>query len=533
MEKDHAMKPLTRAAALAAIAPALATAACNRPDATGGNAQAQFALPALPATLPLEAGAATEIAPAPSASDLPDAAPLQRARVADPREAYGYADAAYSYDEALGDAPPDYGFDYEGSDPWTWQGYDDSTVFAEPIDDGYRYYYYRSGADEPYFVRDPYYSYGFAGGLLAVIYAADGGIVPYADYGPRLGYASRYYARGRDLWSASRRAQRRPVIAADWLRQRPVILAARERWGAGRAHQPAWQQYHEANRPRQAAYWQAEQVRRQADARRFADWRQGGFRTAPPPRAIPAAWQGAKWARDDRRYRPADAVRDRREVANAPAERGDARQERVEDRRRDARPAQQQDRREQAQARRQQPALAERPPTEQRHAAQTQQRQAAQDQHQAARAERRQSAQAEPRLAVQAPQREARQAQSGVRRGAEPVEQRQARQADRQQARQPARQQPPETGRREAQQAERAQRQQAQAAERQQVQQAERAQRQQAQAGERQQAQQARHAERQASRQEAQQAYQAERQQAQPQPRAERGNSGRRGPGPN
>ena len=170
MEKDHAMKPLTRAASLVAIAAALATAACNRDaDAPEGNTQAQFALPALPATLPLEAGDATPVDYAPSASDLPDARPLKLAQIADPNQAYGYADAAYSYDEALGDAPPDYGFEYEGADPWAWQGYDDSLMVAEPIDDGYRYYYYRPGADEPYFIRDPWYSYGFAGGLLAVI----------------------------------------------------------------------------------------------------------------------------------------------------------------------------------------------------------------------------------------------------------------------------------------------------------------------------------------------------------------------------
>ena len=531
MEKDHAMKlrtrPLTGLLSAGVLAAALATTACNRdPDAANGAAQTQLALPALPATLPLKAGAATEVGYAPAASDLPDAAPLKLARVADPREAYGYADAAYSYDEALADAPPDYGFDYDGADPWAWQGYDDSTVFAEPIDDGYRYYYYRPGADEPYFVRDPYYSYGFAGGLLAVVYAADGGIVPYADYGPRLGYASRYYARGRSLWTASRSARRRPVIAANWLRGRPVILASRERWGAGRAHQPAWQRYSEANRPRQASYWRAEQVRREADARRFADWRQGGFRSSPPPRAIPVAWQNAKWAKDDRRYRPAaEALRDRRDDRpEAQPDRREARQDRAEDRRqgdrRDQARADQQPQREQAQRDR-----SDRGEREQARArqAQAERRDAEQAQRQPLRTERRPAAPEDRRRPEPAQQREARraeraQAQTGERRQAERVERRQDADAGRRQAEQ--------AQRREAQQADRAQRQQAADAGRRQAEQVQR-----------QQAQQAQQAERQAARQQAQQARQAERPQAQPQraePRGERG-GGRRGggPGPN
>src|SRR3546814_13319776 len=44
----------------------------------------------------------------------------------------------------------------------------------EPIDDGYRTYYYQPGAAEPYFIRDPYYGYGYSGGTIAVIYGPDG-----------------------------------------------------------------------------------------------------------------------------------------------------------------------------------------------------------------------------------------------------------------------------------------------------------------------------------------------------------------------
>lgn len=549
MDKEPAMKLWTKLACASALA--LAAAGCNRSsDATGENAQAQMALPALPATLPLEAGAPTELAPAPSASDLPDAPPLKLARVADQNQAYGYADAAYSYDEALGDAPPDYGFDYGGTDPWAWQGYDDSLMVAEPIDDGYRYYYYRPGADEPYFVRDPFYSYGFANGLLAVVYGADGGIVPYADYGPRLVYASRYYARGRQLYGASRRAKRRPVIAANWLRQRPVIVASRQRWGAGRAHQPAWQRYHESNRPRQAAYWSAEQVRRQADARRFDGWRQQGFRATPPPRAIPVAWEKAKWAQDDRRYRPAAEARrndrrqdDRREAREV---RQDARQQAQQQARREERQVERQqaqdqrrqaardERRDQAQADRRderQDQQRDQRQAERQQAQQQQQREARQQQQQAQRAQQREAQQAQ-RQAARAHQRQAAQAQQREERQAQQRDARQAQQAERRGAQQAERQQQ-QAAARQAQQAERrAERQQAQVAERQQRQaeqrQAQQAQRQQAQAAERQQQQ----AQRQAERQQAQQAQRQQIQQQRQQQRQER-RENRGGPGPN
>lgn len=326
---------MTRYHLSTALAAVLVLAGCNRAPEADGNATAAMVLPELPATLPLDPGPAGAIDVAPAVSDLPEAPPLRLAQVADPADAYGYADAAYGYDAALADSPPDYAFDYADADPWAWQAYDGSTMFAEPIDDGYRYYYYRPGADEPYFIRDPYYSYGFAGGMLAAVYALDGGIVPYGDYGPRLGYASRYYARGRDLYLAGRRAQRRPVIAGVWLARRPVILASRERWGAGRERQPLWASYHRANQPRLQRYWEPERVRRAADSERFAGWRQAGLRGTPPPRAIPAAWTRERWAQDTRRFRPAaDNVRERvaredRRDARTPA--ADRRQERRED----------------------------------------------------------------------------------------------------------------------------------------------------------------------------------------------------------
>jgi hypothetical protein len=313
-----------RLATAATIALAAALAGCGK----GSDQQMTAAAPpALPATLPLDASPSTAWPTAPEVAALPEAKPVRTVRVANPRDYYGYADAAYDYQRVLSDAPPDYYFDYDGTNPWAWEGYDQSVVFLEPVDDGYRSYYYRPGADEPYFVRDPYYGYGYDNGQLAVVYDSYGGVVPYSDYGARLDYAGRYLARGRDLYLASRRNDRRAVSAANWAARSAAISATQARWYAARDRQPQWRDYSSRVAASQANYWREESVRRQADARRFAAWRSESFRTPPPPRAIPATWTSASWARDQKRFLPA---RDDRMhlAANAQPNRGapDARQ---------------------------------------------------------------------------------------------------------------------------------------------------------------------------------------------------------------
>lgn len=541
-------------ASMTALAAVLALAGCERGAEEADNAQLSYALPDLPATLPLTSGIASPISFAPDASALPDVDPIGVAQIADPTEAYGFADAAYTYTDTLGDAPPDYGFDYDGVEPWAWQGYDDSLMFAEPIDDGYRTYYYRPGAAEPYFIRDPYYSYGFAGGLLAVIYAADGGIVPFVDYGPRRAYASRYYLRGRDLYGASRRGRRLPIHAVSWAGQRPIILASRNRWAAGRAHQPAWGAYHNANLARQQRYWREEAIRRRADSRRFGEWRQAGFRSNPPPRAIPPRWADARWARDEKRYRPAsdqvreavirdrrqDAQQDRRETV---AERRiDQRQqvERRDDRRDDARQQvarernatvagdrgevrrQQADRQDRADDRaragqRQQDANR----IEQRPGNSEVRRDAAREQTRRAQAERRES-QREPTRAQRQPTPERAQRPQGDQQAERRQQTREQAERGRNQARERAQAERAQRQAAERQRQVPPQRQQAQRAQERQQAQAqatERAQRQQAQQAGRQQAQQQ---QQQTQRRQAEQQASQARQPAQPQPQAER-----------
>lgn len=300
----------SRLAASVALA-ALALTGCNRTptdnQALLNNQSAAAPLPDLPATLPMTDAPALPATTAPRVAALPEARPIRTVRVRDAGSGseYAYADAAYQFSDALGQAPPDYGFDYNGVQPWAWQGYDDSVVFAEPVSGGYRTYYYRPGADQPYFVRDPDYSYGYDDGQLAVVYAADGAIVPWADYGPQVVYASRYLMRGRDLWRASRE-ERISISAESWTSYRNNYFVEQRQWGQARMRRPMWANY--ARTDAAQNHWQAEQVRRAADQRRFSNWQAQSFRPAPPPRAIPVQWQQASWARDPQRFAPAAAA---------------------------------------------------------------------------------------------------------------------------------------------------------------------------------------------------------------------------------
>ena len=313
---------LRRAAAGLAITAALATAACDggiEDQARRAVGVQATALPSLPATLPLADGAAEPIGYAPRVEALPfPEREVPTVRTASSSEGYAYADRAYGLVDALGDAPPDYGIEYDDDDAWgdpyAWEAYDQSLVYSEPVEGGYRSYFYEPGAETPYFVRDPLGGYGYDGWQLAAVYGAGGGLIASGDYGARAGHAGRYLQRGRELRRAG--GNRRPVRAANWVGQRPAIMASRARWGQARARQPEWVAYAQANAPRRQQHWREEGVRRQADSRRFGQWQQDGFRTPPPPRAIPAAWQGAQWARDTRRYSApttAAVMRDRRQ----------------------------------------------------------------------------------------------------------------------------------------------------------------------------------------------------------------------------
>lgn len=284
-----------------ALCLALVLSACQKQADNPDNANA-MAAPALPATLPMANTPPQQAALAPPPAALPRAHRIRTVRVADPRSAYAYADQASYFSQSLGDAPPDYGFSYEDVRPWAWQGYDGSRTFVEPVAGGYRTYYYRPGADRPYFVRDPEYAYGYDGDQLAAVYGPDGALIPYDSYGPRETYAAAYLWRAQRLYEASR--ERQAVSAAAWVARQEAIIAARDQWAANRERQAEWAAYHAQEAAQESRYWAQESQRRAEDQQRFAQWRAQDFRTPPPPRAIPPRWQQARWAQDSTRYAP-------------------------------------------------------------------------------------------------------------------------------------------------------------------------------------------------------------------------------------
>ena len=67
---------------------------------------------------------------------LPPAPRARVGRLSNSGDTYAYADDADSSNDAFGDAPPDYGFDYGGTRPWVWRGQDQSERVVEPLPGG-------------------------------------------------------------------------------------------------------------------------------------------------------------------------------------------------------------------------------------------------------------------------------------------------------------------------------------------------------------------------------------------------------------
>lgn len=273
------MKTIFRAAlAGTCLAGVALLGACDRPNpkAEQNYALSGEALPPLPASLPLEPGPPTPLIAAPAVERLPAAPRPALRRLVDDYDDYAYLDRAALYDDVFFDAPPDYAFDYDGVSPWGWEGYDGAIAYAEPLDVGYRYYYYEPGYETPYLVRDPYYSYAFDGPALVVIYDHFGHVLPRSDYGQRWDYAGRYFARGRDLRAAAAR-DRRGAVAADWATRRLQFAAASSALDAARAREPAWTAYHDRTGDRQGTRWRTERRARAEAARQFNAFERSGF----------------------------------------------------------------------------------------------------------------------------------------------------------------------------------------------------------------------------------------------------------------
>jgi hypothetical protein len=237
------MTPNKSVLLLAASGLALSLSACkvdNRPLLARGPADAD-AYAALPQ--PGLPGGASYGAPAYGANAYP-------ASYLPPERAYPYAERAYGLDRAFYREPPDYGFAYADEQPWAWQAADDSLMFAEPYDDGYRAYYYEPGADYPYFVRDPNYGYALGqNGVLLALFDAAGALISGGNYDRYAPNARQYWSRGYDLHSAYGRAPRYGVDQAVWSQRAPRLEQFQQSWIAAPERQPAWRQWRAAAGP--------------------------------------------------------------------------------------------------------------------------------------------------------------------------------------------------------------------------------------------------------------------------------------------
>ena len=276
MTKHHLMN-----SSALALACAMLLAGCDKQEASAPAAtQSSDALP-------LTSGPPTDIAPAPAAEALPPAPRPRIVAVANPQDDYAYIDRAYAMSDAIGDAPPDYGFDYQDSHPWVWRSASRATRLVEPVPGGYRDYYYQAGASEPYLVRDPQYSYGFSGGELVAVYDNDGQLLPERALDQRADDAGRYLARAEALYASALRSERRAINAANWAAQQAALNAERVQWQAEQNRQAAWRDYHAAHEAQDRNDWQAERTSREQSARSFNEWSARGFNGPPPGRGNP------------------------------------------------------------------------------------------------------------------------------------------------------------------------------------------------------------------------------------------------------
>ncbi len=271
-------------------------------------------LAATDATLPLAVGEAQSVALAPAPEALPPAPVVRYVPVAQADRSYQYIDDAYEVNDAFGDAPPDYSFDYGGARPWVWQAADAWRV-VEPAPDGERYYYYRAGSDEPYLVRDASYSYAYSEGRLVNVYDSRGYALDRIAAERRADWAGRYLVRARALRAAAARDHREQVIAANWAQRQARIEHDRAQWARDQEQTGAWRAYHARYGADQARRLAPEKQRRHQDALAYQTWRDHGYAGAPPQVVARQApqhnWQFWKQKQEARQVAQTDQDRTR------------------------------------------------------------------------------------------------------------------------------------------------------------------------------------------------------------------------------
>lgn len=291
-----------------------------------------------------------------AATDLPFAEPSS-VDYYPSAEGYQWAERAYGLQRAVHDTPPDYGFYYEGEEPLVWEMADERRLYAEPWDDGYRYYYYEPGAAYPYFIRDDDYGYAYAAtGLLIAVFDARGRYLP-SDVVYRVApMAGRYYARGRDLRNAAAQAPRIQVSERTWSTQAPRVTRSADPWLRAAREEPRWREWRDRNPDREMRrFVKATERQGVPDRRRFEqadrrDLARAPAETVRPPREA------------DRREARVELAAQRQHERQAQSQRAEAQRAQIQQR--DRAQAEQQrrqaERREQVEVRERQQAEAQR-----------------------------------------------------------------------------------------------------------------------------------------------------------------------------
>jgi hypothetical protein len=254
-------RPIRSALLVSGAIAALTLSAC-REDAPPSSAAVGYGLP--PAAL------AYNPTLAPPLDALPPAPPAPIGQPVAYDAGYAWAERAYAMDRAFYEAPPDYGFYYGEVEPWAWETQEDWTLYAEPIADGYRYYYYEPGADHPYFVRDDDYGYGFDdAGRLVTLYTVAGALLPHTYLDDRAETAGRYWRRARELRRAAAHAERQRVAEEMWLSRQPVFERSRASWFQAAQQQDDWRRYRVRHEARDQRRFEPERERRRATIARL------------------------------------------------------------------------------------------------------------------------------------------------------------------------------------------------------------------------------------------------------------------------
>ena len=226
---------------------------------------------------------------APAVQAMPAAPKVRYVPVAQPTQSYQYIETADQVNDAFGDAPPDYSFNYGGEHPWVWRTSSDAYRVVEPAPDGERYYFYQPGAQEPYLVRDSSYSYAYSDGQLVNVYDSRGHALARAEAERRADWAARYYARARALRAAAVQDHRDRIIAANWEQRQVRINRDRQDWARDQQQNTQWRDYHTRYGAEQAKRLEAEKQHREQQAVDYHNWqvRQHAVATRPDPRPDP------------------------------------------------------------------------------------------------------------------------------------------------------------------------------------------------------------------------------------------------------